>query len=351
MTFQARGEERAPGVNVFVLEDKGGRERAEICPAKGFNSFRWAVGHGTHHSPLTTHHSPIELLYADPQFLEGSSPTRTGIPILFPFPNRIRDGKYSWQGTDYQLPINDPAQKNAIHGLACRRPWRVVDQGADGSSAWVSGEFWGLRDAADCRALWPADYRLRVTYRLLPGRLRIEIFLENPDLVPLPFGLGFHHYFAVGRAEACRIMVPALKFWELEECLPSGRRLRLDPARNLSSFRPFQELHLDDVLTDLPDQPNPAGLCYRGSVLREPDIQHGSVQVDMHASPVFREAVVFTPPHHQAFCIEPYTCVTDAINLHAQGHDAGLLVLGPGQTWLATVEMRAGPPVPRALPP
>jgi aldose 1-epimerase len=51
--------------------------------------------------------------------------------VLFPFPNRIRDGRFTWDGREYRLPPNDPAMKNAIHGFACRRPWRVVDQGAD----------------------------------------------------------------------------------------------------------------------------------------------------------------------------------------------------------------------------
>ena len=53
-----------------------------------------------------------------------------------------------------------------------------------------------------------------------------------------------------------------------------------------------------------------------------------------------RELVVFTPPHRQAFCIEPYTCITDAINLQQRGTDAGLQVLPPGGQWTGIVEMR-----------
>ena len=52
--------------------------------------------------------------------------------------------------------------------------------------------------------------------------------------------------------------------------------------------------------------------------------------------------VVFTPPHRQAFCVEPYTCVTDAINLQQQGIDAGLIVLQPGQRWQSALELRLG---------
>jgi aldose 1-epimerase len=60
----------------------------------------------------------------------------------------------------------------------------------------------------------------------------------------------------------------------------------------------------------------------------------------MYCSPVFRELVVFTPPHRQAFCVEPYTCTTDAINLQTRGVDAGWLTLAPGTRFEAVVELR-----------
>ena len=153
-----------PGVTgrdatIFVLDDGAGG-RAEVWPALGFNCFRWqAVRDGR----------TLDLLYADPALFGDGRPTRSGIPILFPFPNRIRDGRFSWDGKEYRLPINDPSGKNAIHGFACRRPWRVVGQGADASSAWVTGEFQTGRDAPDCLPLWPADHLIRVTHRLGPA--------------------------------------------------------------------------------------------------------------------------------------------------------------------------------------
>jgi aldose 1-epimerase len=325
MAFQVRSEAlgRVGGLDptVYILEGNG--ERADIWPAQGFNCFRWLTRAGS-----------VDVLYADPKFLEGSSPTRTGIPVLFPFPNRIRDGRFTWDGKNYQLPQNDPAKKNAIHGFACRRPWRVVDQGADQTSAWVTGEFQGSRDAADCHDLWPADYRLRITYRLGAGRLRIEARVENPDQQPLPWGLGYHPYFRVDDRD-CFIQVPARHLWELHETLPSGKRRDLDPARDLNEPRLFQDVQVDDVLTDLSGAPRTDGLRLLG-VVRRP-----GAEVRVYSSPSFREAVVFTPPHRQAFCIEPYTCTTDAINLQQRGIDAGLIVLAPGQDWAGIVEITA----------
>jgi aldose 1-epimerase len=321
VTFHARTEHRSEGITIHALENPETGDRAEVWAERGFNCFRWTV-------------RGVEVLYADPQFLAGGSPTRTGIPILFPFPNRIRAGRFTWQGKEYHLPANDPAKANAIHGFACRRAWRVTGQGADASSAWITGEFQGSRDAADCRHLWPGDYRIAVTYRLLDGRLRIEARVDNPDADVLPFGLGYHPYFRVDAATM--VQVPANGFWELTECLPSGRILPGPADRDLNQPRRFADLQLDDVLTQLPHDPLPGAgpLCLRGK------IQRRDGTLSMLAAPSFRETVVFTPPHRQAFCIEPYTCVTDAINLQSQGVDAGLLTLRPREEWTGVVEMR-----------
>src|SRR5262245_41690806 len=184
MSFQITWDKQP---NDFGLDDRvavlsDNVNRLEIWPALGFNAYRWQVaGH--------------ELLYRNPQFFTDRRPTRSGFPILFPFPNRIREGKFTWDGKKYELPIGDPANKNAIHGFAVNRPWRIIDQGADETSAWLTGEFHGTLDAPDARSLWPSDYRLRVTYRLADHILRVEADADNPDRKQLPFGLGYHPYF------------------------------------------------------------------------------------------------------------------------------------------------------------
>jgi aldose 1-epimerase len=316
---------------IYVLTGPGCR--AEVWPACGFNCFRWQQTHAGRE---------LEVLYADPQLFAGSKSTRSGVPILFPFPNRIRAGRFQWAGKDYQLPLNDPSGKNAIHGFPCRHPWRVVGQGADATSAWVTGEFVGSTDAPEARALWPADYRLRVTYRLLDQALRIEAEVTNPDQVPLPFGLGYHPYFRVpllpgDDVQHYWVESAAREFWQLtEDGVPTSERRPVAGQRDLTRGKRFTELNLDDLFTDLETPaPGHAGeLCWRAGLRQAP----ANLEVQLLTSPTFRELVLYTPPHRAAIALEPYTCASDAINLQQRGIDAGLQVLPPGQQWHGVVE-------------
>ncbi len=335
MTFSV-STRPAPGVTgrdatLYVLEDGQGGT-AEVWPALGFNCFRWRAVRGG---------EALEVLYHDPALFDNGRPTRSGVPVLFPFPNRIRDGRFTWAGKEYRLPLNDPAQKNAIHGFACRNAFRVASHGADAASAHVTGVFRCSVDAPDCLPLWPADHEIRLTLRLGQGVLRFEAEVHNPDAAPLPFGLGYHPYFRLpsagaGPAADCEVEAPAEAYWVLDESLPTGERRPVDAGRDLNAPRKVGGLQLDDVLSVLPaGAPRADGLLGRGAVHAAPG---GPMR--LFCAPEFRELVVFTPPHRQAFCIEPYTCPTDAVNLQARGIEANWLVLPPGQTWSAVVELR-----------
>ncbi len=116
MTFQVTREQRASSTRdgtIVVLTDGAGT-RAEVWPALGCNCYRWVTG-------------GHEVLYADPQIFGSGRPTRSGIPVLFPFPNRIRAGRFTWQGKEYEIPPGDQAGKNAIHGFVVQKPWRIID--------------------------------------------------------------------------------------------------------------------------------------------------------------------------------------------------------------------------------
>ncbi len=320
MAFHVLQEKRRNALGrdptVWVLETAA-FDRLEVWPALGFNAYRWTF-------------DGKEILYRDPAFFDELKPTRSGWPILYPFPNRIRDGRFTWDGKTYQLPLNDPAGKNAIHGFVASRPWRVVEHGADAFQAWVTAEFEGARAAADAHELWPCDYCLRITYRLSLYCLRVEATVENPGPKPLPFGLGYHPYFRVapfGGDQAC-IDIAASKEWRLVDSLPTGTQLSFNWPQQR-----FAQIQLDHLLTDVPISRADTREC--GAI----ESLEGRRLV-VEAGRDFREVVVFTPPHRQAICFEPYTCTTDAINLHQRGVDAGLRILPPGERWQGWVQVK-----------
>jgi len=334
MFYHIETEERSAGGRtgtVYTLRHNGG-SRAELWPAHGFNCLRWQV---KNEGQLR------DMLYVAPDWEVNPVPTRSGIPVLFPFPNRIRDGKYNFGWKDYQLPLNDSTSKNAIHGYAPRHAWQVFGYSADQDSAWIHGDFQASVDAPETLNYWPADYRLSLVYRLTEHALRLDATVRNLGTVPLPFGLGLHPYFRFPSAEKsidrCQLRAPARSTWECIDNLPTGARQPVADEINWNTARPIGSTALDTLYTDLGAIGQQAdGLLLRATLAHSE--LPGMLQVWTSAS--FRESVLFTPPHRQAVCIEPYTCATDAINLAEQKIDAGLLTLPAEGVWTGSVEFR-----------
>src|SRR3984957_6377863 len=148
-------------MDVISLSDGHG-STAKIAPALGFNCFDFQARVATETIPVRD---------APPQGARGGEkPSGHGIPILFPFPNRIRGGRYSWNGKDYEIaPSHAPFHSaNAIHGFCLDRPWRVAAREPNS----VVGMFQLSRDAPDRMAYWPADFRIEVRYSVRGSMLR-----------------------------------------------------------------------------------------------------------------------------------------------------------------------------------
>jgi aldose 1-epimerase len=311
----------------ITITDAATGTTATVAPELGFNCFSFRA---------TVLGETVEALDVDPEFLSGKSrPTRSGIPILFPFPNRIRQGRFTWDGREYRLPGSD-SWGNAIHGFCADRPWRVVRQGPD----FVTGQFQLSVDAPDRAQLWPADFRIEVEYRLIRNRLRAGFRILNHSSGKLPWGLGTHPYFRApigsnGRPEHCTVEVPASQRWELVDCLPTGKRIPVDAARDLRGGVAVAGLQLDDVYTGL----ECSGPQFDCTLIDE----RSGIQLTQTCPPIFREVVAFTPPNRSCICLEPYTCVTDAVNLQGQGIDSGLRLLGPGAEFRTWIDLTLGP--------
>lgn len=320
VTIEKRGDH-----TIYVLRDPAAGTSARVLSSYGFNcySFICRVGDKTY-----------DVLHSVERFDDRpSDPMRNGIPILFPFPNRIRDGRFSFGGKSYELGRN--LGPNAIHGFVLDRPWRVVSTGPGAS---VTGRFQLSVDAPELRAKWPADFQLDMTYELTGNRLTSKFRVHNPDQSPLPWGFGTHPYFRLplsdkSAEDRCTVFVPAAEQWELVEFLPTGKRLPVTGVFDLRRGQPFSKCAFDHAF---------GGLTFNNgwATARVVDGVAG-VSVEQRVDRAFREFVVYTPPKRGEISLEPYSCVTDAINLQPRGIDAGLQTLAPKATAEGTIVIEA----------
>src|SRR5437016_6075237 len=66
----------------------------------------------------------------DPYPIDAMCDGARGAPLI-PWPNRLAEGRYRFDGVDHQLPLSEPDRNNAIHGLLRWRSWRAVERSAD----------------------------------------------------------------------------------------------------------------------------------------------------------------------------------------------------------------------------
>ncbi len=318
MARSVRIETRPGGRDVYHLTDSDAGTSAQILPSVGFNLFDLRL-------PRSGRIAPV--IAAEPNWADRPEhPTRNGMPLLFPFPNRIRDACFDFEGRDFRLPANKPP--HAIHGFASDAAFDVLESGVDQAGAFVAGAFVMSKNAPHHARSWPGDAALKVRYSLAGARLQMVASITNQGAAAMPWGFGVHCYVRLD-SPADLLRIPAESYWELSEALPTGRVLPTTGRLDFRHGRPI-EAPLDDVLTGL--RPDASGIveCGIGPALA------------MRLGAGFREIVVFTPPWFAgAVAVEPYTQATDAIHLQGQGIDAGLRILEPGQSAGLCLELAA----------
>ena len=304
-------------IQSITLTDSSAGSSAKILTGFGFNCYSFQA---MHHGRL------IDVLWSAANFISSeASPSGSGIPILFPYPGRIRGTTFHWEGRRYELPEGD-GRGNAIHGLVLNRSWRIVDR----SSNRLVGQFQASVDQPRLLASWPADFQITVEYELEGNTLNGTYRINNPSESPLPFGLGLHPYFRLplgsgSDAAACEVRVPVFERWELVDMHVTGKRLPLKEKAALHSGLTFGETALDDVFTGME--------AFDGRCTTSIHDPGSGLRMVMTFGDTFGHCVVYNPPHREAICIEPYTCVPDAFRLSGEGIDAGARVLAAGESF------------------
>jgi aldose 1-epimerase len=109
--------------------------------------------------------------------------------VLIPWPNRVEDGSYEFDGERYQLELTEPENRNAIHGLVRWEPWTVGEREPHRVV---------VEHVLSAQPGYPFKLELSIEYTLTTSGLSVRTTATNVGESGCPYGSGFHPYFTVG---------------------------------------------------------------------------------------------------------------------------------------------------------
>jgi aldose 1-epimerase len=248
-------------------------------------------------------------------FAEEQQATAGRGQLLLPWPNRVADGRYAFEGRDLQLPLTEVDRGHASHGLVRWAAWTVVAH--DDSSV-------ELRYRLMAQAGYPWTLDLTARYALSAEGLAVTVTARNLAAEPAPFAAGAHPYLRLdaGPVDGWELAVPAATALEVDaRKIPVGRGPVGGTDLDFRTSRVIGATVVDTAFTDLDrDDSGRATVTTRtGDAVIEVwmDATHRWVQV--YTADDLAEA-------RSALAVEPMTAPPNAL---ATGED--LLVLAPGE--------------------
>lgn len=238
--------------------------------------------------------------------------------LLLPWPNRIGNGRYRWQGRELQLPVNEIEHANAIHGLLRWTSWQAVEQ--EDSRVALATTLWPQPG-------YPFHLVARAEYALDRQGLTVTLTARNLGDTPAPYGVGQHPYLAVGpgTVDDTLLTVPAVTSLHTDDRgLPVATEPVSGTSHDFGAPRPIGPQWLDTAFTDLRRAADGRAVVR----LAEPSGAYGT---DLWLGEGADFVQVFTgdtlpePHRRRSVAVEPMSCGPDAFRC-----DTARVRLGPG---------------------
>ena len=222
-----------------------------------------------------------------------------GIPILYPWANRLGANTYTAEGTTVTLTPGQHrvrADPNGlpIHGVLAAYPgWRITTESADDLT--VELDF-----GADPELLasFPFPHLLAVTVRLAGQSLTVRTAVTPTGQKAVPLCFGFHPYLQLPGVSRDQLIIetPPLRWLRLDERgLPTGATTPQPALTEALGDKAF-----DDGYDEVAD----------GAVFA---VSGGGRRIEVHFEQGYPAAQIFAPPGEEVICFEPMTAPTDAL--------------------------------------
>ena len=236
--------------------------------------------------------------------------------ILFPFVNRIKDGKYTFDNSKYQLSCNEGDKNNALHGLVYNKTFVCTKKVLTLNDASVTLQY---KDNGKHLG-FPFKFNIDLTYTLNKKGIILSVKIANKDKKNFPFSIGWHPYFYSKNLDNSTLNFSSNKKYVFDnQQIISG-------TIDLNIEMPFQlkAVTLDD--------------CYQ---LKTNEIYFSTPEYRFNIESTSKENFLqlYTPEVRNVIAIEPMTGAADNFN-----NEIGLQTLQPNETynmkWLISVDTR-----------
>jgi aldose 1-epimerase len=268
-----------------------------------------------------------EYWHADRAVIDGypaeqMAPAARG-QLLIPWPNRLHTGRYTWDGATHMVPMNEPDQQNALHGLTRWRSWSAqVDSPAAAT----------MRHTLRPQPGYPFTLELEARYQLDDSGLTATTSSTNVGDTDAPFGYGAHPYLTAGTdvLDDAQLQIGAATWLPTGPAqIPVGRESVTDTPFDFRQPRAIGKTRLDYTFTDL-ERDSDGRAWVR---LSSPAGRDVSLWVDRafgYVELFTGDTLADTDRRRRGLGVEPMTCPPDAFR---SGED--LIRLRPGERFEA----------------
>lgn len=227
--------------------------------------------------------------------------------VLFPFVNRIENGKYTFQETAYELEINQIEENNALHGLIFNKNFKIYTQNISEDFASVTLSYIETKKPKG----FPFNYTVFLKYTLTKTALTFEVTIKNEDENSFPFSIGWHPYFYSSNLSESFLKFKSYKKMELNE--------KMIPVKIEHHILKKDLLQIKD--TPLDD-------CF---ILENEYVTFTTPNytIKLNSSSKENYLQLYTPKERRTIAIEPMTAAPNSFN-----NKLGLKLLKPRETFV-----------------
>ena len=229
--------------------------------------------------------------------------------FLSPFTCRMNQGKYSFDGTAYQVEKHF-MPPHAIHGIVFDAVY-VIEE-TQSTDTFASVTFTHTYNKEDVG--YPFSYSIKHVWKLeAENKLSVTTTVQHDNSHAIPYAQGWHPYFKVGdTVDDCSIQFSTDKHVVFDETLlPTGAITQDNRFINGSSLK---GIFLDNCF-------HLAGEGQQTCILKS-----DTLQLTISPSAAYPYLQVYTPPHRKSIALENLSGAPDCFN-----NGLGLLLLNPNE--------------------